>query len=152
MSTILEALKKSEQERRLNDIPTLSDMPAPYEPSRWPVIALSVGLFVLLVFMLLIANKVWFTPQKNSLPQNSQKSSKSELLTTGDSSTEGVVNRSGLVVNVVSYSDDGSKRFAMIDSVLYREGEFVRAGVKVEEIRQDEVVLNVRGEKVTRRP
>ena len=51
-----------------------------------------------------------------------------------------------------SYSVSPEKRFIMIGSKLIREGEFVRAGLKVEEIRQDEVVLNLRGKQITRRP
>jgi len=38
MSTILDALKKSEQERKLNKLPTLTDIQAPQEPARWPLV------------------------------------------------------------------------------------------------------------------
>jgi len=154
MSTILEALKKSEQERRLNNVPTLSDMPAPHEPSRWPMIILSVGLLVLLVFMFFVVKKVWFDSQENAVASPTQ----SAPLANYDSESTAVVppddaeGREALIVNVVSYSQDPAKRFAMINSTFFREGEFVDAGVKVEEVRQNEVVLNVRGEKVIRRP
>ena len=57
-----------------------------------------------------------------------------------------------IIVSVVSYSDEPQKRFIMIDGKLVRENEFVRAGLKVEEIRQNEVVLNLRGEQIIRRP
>ena len=53
---------------------------------------------------------------------------------------------------MVSYSEQPEKRFVMIGGKLYRENEFVRTGLKIEEIRQNEVVLNNRGEQIIRRP
>jgi len=157
MSTILEALKKSEQERRLNNIPTLSDMPTPQEPSRWPIILLTLGLIVLLILMGLVVKKIWFSPQalvpeKHQQTQVSaaQSGDKTELVATEDITIK--PSRSALTVSVVSYSDNPSKRFIMMDGNLLREGEFVKAGIIVEEIRQNEVVFNARGEKIIRRP
>jgi len=59
---------------------------------------------------------------------------------------------SDIVVNVVSYSEQADQSFVMIDGKLFRQGEFVRAGLKVEKIKFDEVVLNLRGRKITRKP
>ena len=165
MSTILDALKKSEQERRLSSVPTLSDMPTPQEPSRWPLVLLAATVFVLLILVVLVVYKVWFSGAafsgSSSLTEGSSLA-KGSFFAEGSSSTAGAESRlesaseetgpGSLVVNVVSFSAQIEKRFVMIDGKLLREGEFVRAGVKVEEIRQNEVVLNVRGEKVTRRP
>ena len=58
MSTILDALKKSEQERKLNKLPTLSDMPAPEEPRRWPQLVI-IGLLLLVVALLAWLSLGW---------------------------------------------------------------------------------------------
>jgi len=156
MSTILEALKKSEQERRLNNIPTLSDMPTPQEPSRWPIILLSLGLILLLILMALVVNKVWFDSSVQPKPKEKQSSietSQVEIINTPDAQEISISpSKSALTVNVVSYSENPEKRFIMIGGDLFREGEFVKAGVIVEEIRQNEVVFNSRGEQIIRRP
>lgn len=156
MSTILEALKKSEQERRLNNIPTLSDMPTPQEQSRWPIILLSLGLFLLLALMAMVVKKVWFSSQ---IPVSDTQSSPQVGSYASEYKAENQVgeinitpSQSALTVSVVSYSEDSSKRFIMVDGKLFREGEFVRTGVVVEEIRQNEVVFNSRGEQIVRRP
>jgi len=163
MSTILDALRKSEQERRLNDVPVLSDMPTPNESSRWPILLLLITLIVLLALMALVVKKVWFSSEQVSVPASIQEtlessSSPASIDVSADTAKESdevftaSTPKNILVVNVVSYSTDPAKRFVMIDGDLLREGEFVKAGVKVEEIRQNEVVLNSRGEKIVRRP
>jgi len=160
MSTILDALKKSEQERRLNQVPTLSDMPAPHESSKWPIILMAAVFLVLLILLALVVKKIWFSPtQSQVLPVrheapvtlNSAPPVDAVPVANNESVEINGVN-SSLAVNVVSYSKDPTKRFIMIDGNLLREGEFVTAGVKVEEIRQNEVVFNSRGEKIIRRP
>jgi len=145
MSTILEALKKSEQERKLNDIPTLSDMPTPQEPARWPLLVLAVIVLVLLVVMGLVIKQLWFSPAADT-HQSTINQSTTEL------SEPAVPTEQTIVVNVVSYSDIPEKRFIMIDGKLVRENEFVRAGLKVDEIRPNEVVFNLRGKKIIRKP
>ena len=57
-----------------------------------------------------------------------------------------------VVVNVVSYSLESSQRFVMLDGKIYRENDFVRAGLRVDEIKPNAVVLNFRGELLTRTP
>jgi len=153
MSTILDALKKSEQERKLSNIPTLADMPTPQEPSRWQPVLLW-AIFFLLVVLIGFVIKLAIFPSSGE-HQAGLDGNKVAVI---DEQAE-VVNSVGapessndIVVSVVSYSDVPSKRFIMLNGKLVREGEFVRAGLKVEEIRQNEVVLNLRGEKITRRP
>ena len=64
MSTILDALKKSEQERKLNKLPTLSDMPTPQEKKSWPRIVLLVLILVLAtVALLVVLNNNLNTPE-----------------------------------------------------------------------------------------
>jgi len=143
MSTILDALKKSEQERKLNNVPTLSDMPTPQETKSWPTVLLFVVIFLLVMLILVLIFK--------------GDSGDRSLTQTGLTELQSVqankpASDSDIVVNVVSYSEQADQSFVMIDGKLFRQGEFVRAGLKVEKIKFDEVVLNLRGRKITRKP
>jgi len=166
MSTILEALKKSEEERKVTKVPTLADMPAPHEPQRWPNALLFIILCLLLVLVGFAVKFVLF-PSANqpivksvAVPENvaapvgvdRPSGSKATAEVNVEAEPVAVVNSDVIEVNVVSYSDQPEKRFVMIGGKLFRENEFVRAGLKVEEIRRDEVVLNQRGEQIIRRP
>ncbi len=149
MSTILDALKKSEQERKLSDIPTLSDMPAPYEPSRWPlilgtvvVILLIIGLSFFLYRWLSAPNALESTESVDVLPVTNETIAEANVKNTD----------SDIVVNVVSFSAEADQRFVMINGKLYREGEFVQAGLRVEEILENSVVLIRRGRRIIRKP
>ncbi|MFT5609178.1 MAG: hypothetical protein ACI9PZ_002997, partial [Parvicella sp.] len=71
MSTILDALRKSEQERKLTKLPTLSDMPAPQEQARWPH-WLILGLIVLSVGLLVLVFGIWQGSEMLGGTQNSQ--------------------------------------------------------------------------------
>ena len=169
MSTILEALKKSEEERKVTKVPTLADMPAPHEPQRWPHVLLFIILVLLLVLIGFAVKLVLFPSDKQgivksvSAPETVSASVDASGVDgqvgvddgEGDSEAKPSVsstNNDVIEVNVVSYSDQPEKRFVMIGGKLFREGEFVRAGLKVEEVRRDEVVLNQRGEQIIRRP
>lgn len=148
MSTILDALKKSEQERKLGDIPTLSDMPTPDEgaqvSSAW-IIALLVVLLVMLTALILIFT-VFDDATPTAVVATDARIVNNDTVATEQSSKESIV------VNVVSWSEQAEQRFAIIDGKLVREGEFVRPGLKVERIQQDSVVLNHRGQRLERRP
>ena len=144
MSTILDALRKSEQERKLNKLPTLVDMTAPHEPSRWPVY-IGAALVVLASALVLLAYIIWSAePEAVKIPNNVKDVSVSE----GRQLRADV----SLRVNVVSYSDDAKLRFAMVNGKLMREGEFVAPGLKVESIQLKSVVFNSRGQKITLSP
>ncbi len=150
MSTILDALKKSEQERKLNKLPTLSDMQAPQESARWPLV-LSIILGV--VSLVAIALAVYWWQAKSSAPVVAPKPANSGPAAVQESiAEENVIDADDIVVNVVSYSDQIAQRFAMINGKVVREGEFAAAGLIVEEIKLDAVVLNLRGKKITRKP
>ena len=155
MSTILEALKKSEEERNTGKIPTLSDMQAPHEPQRWPQMLLLV-VIVLLMILIGLTIKFLMFPSKTQVlepqPASSIQESVQQAEGNEQADTQVVDPNQKIIVSVVSYSDEPQKRFTMIDGKLVRENEFVRAGLKVEEIRQNEVVLNLRGEQIIRRP
>lgn len=148
MSTILDALKKSEQERKRSHLPTLSDMPTPQEPPRWPW-----GLIAILSLLLAVALGVlmsrWWLSADTAAPA---RSIQPEAPAIADSLSLPATVDADVVVNVVSYSDIPAQRFVMLDGKMYRENDFVRAGLKVQEIRPNAVVLNLRGELLTRTP
>jgi hypothetical protein len=151
MSTILEALKKSEQERKLKKVPTLSTMQAPVEQSVWPfrlLVILLVTLFVLISWV----GFSWFVIQNN----DEQSASKKIVL---NNDTVAAQTRLGdgtesqpVVVNVVSYAGEIAQRFVMINGKMFRQGDFVEPGLKVDEIRPDSVILNRRGQRIERKP
>lgn len=149
MSTILEALKKSEQERKQNKVPTLSDMQAPQEPSRWPMrvaiisCLLALACLILLIFMVPKGETTSAQAKPLSEPAKATKQPSALLVEEQDDD---------ILVNVISFSDDLSQRFAMVDGKMVREGEFVRAGLMVEQINPDSVVFNFRGKQISRKP
>lgn len=156
MSTILDALKKSERERKLNSLPTLSDMPPPQETSRLPILLLGTICALLLLLLMVVLAQWWFT-HSNSPPAAIERN---KLATT----TQTTIEQDGLQrpvdaqrdvalsIEVVSFSEQPSQRFVMIDGKMVREQEFVQPGVLVEEIQRNAVVLNIRGQRVTRTP
>ena len=152
MSTILDALKKSEQERKKNHVPTLSDMPVPEESARWPLYVIAIlSLLLACLIGVLIAN--WYGPNR-SVPQHQQTKSAVNRDVVNQASTVDAQQNdiADVVVNVVSYSEESSQRFVMLDGKMYRENDFVRAGLRVDEIKPNAVVLNYRGELLTRTP
>jgi cytoskeletal protein RodZ len=155
MSTILDALKRSEQERKLSNLPTLSDMPAPHERSRWPLILLGAILATVLVGLIWILMAAgWFGDDRSPAmtPARAQESSQDSQAEMQDNQAATDIESQSIVVSVVSYSQDPAVRFAIINGKLFREDQFVKAGVKVESILADSVVLIERGERITLRP
>ncbi|RBP53164.1 general secretion pathway protein GspB [Arenicella xantha] len=150
MSTILDALKKSEQERKLNSLPTLSDMPPPQESSRLPLILLCV-ICALLVVLLLLVVAQW---RSNHNSVNSEQSELNGRLSVAASTDESLPVDVNIVIpiDVVSFSDEPAQRFVMIEGKVVREKEFAQPGVMVEEIQRDAVILNIRGQRVKRTP
>lgn len=149
MSTILEALKKSEQERKLNKVPTLSDIPAPQEQSRWPIILLAV----LLVLALLAI--IWLLVKPGASFDESQAAQAIVTPDPNPSVGEESINEQSpttISVDIISYSQDAQQRFAIIEGKMYREGEFVKTGLKIQTIEQDSVVFNNRGEILSLQP
>jgi hypothetical protein len=165
MSTILDALRKSEQERKLNKLPTLTDMVAPQEPSRWPLY-IGLALVLLAIALVVLAYVIW-----SSKPDAEQAGNATDVASLAQStnanghgiaqapvevpgSNTGEVGplKDPMLVNVVSYSKDPAYSFAMVNGKLAREGDFIEPGLKLEEILPDAVVFNSRGKKITRSP
>lgn len=158
MSTILEALKKSEQERKLNKLPTLSDMPAPQEQARWPHWVI-LGLIVLSVALLVIVFSLWQGSGLTGSPQNAQSqgslSQGNAIVVDNDSVGEGATSaivNDDIIVNVVSFSEQANQRFVMINGKMFRENDFIKTGLKVVEIKPDSVILNQRGKRMELQP
>lgn len=151
MSTILEALKKSEQERKLSKLPTLTDTPAPQEQARWPhwvilvLIILTVALSVLLIWQ-------W---DRSDQEAGSSVNSKSAIVIdneTLENEVSSAPDSDDIIVNVVSYADAPDQRFVMINGKMYRQNEFVRTGLKVISIEPNSVILNKRGVRIELQP
>jgi len=150
MSTILDALKKSEQERKLNNVPTLSDMPAPQEANKWS--ALLWVIIALLVVTIAVILGVWKFNWFGAESTEVTKTVISNQTVGDDNSQQSIPADQELVVNVVSYSEDESQRFVMINGRMFREDQFVKPGVKIESIKPDSVVINERGKRATHKP
>ena len=149
MSTILDALKKSEQERKLNKVPTLTDAPTPQEATRWPQMVIIALLIILLLVVVWFA-KFWFYKGSTNSGQGSPSlviSNDTVAVVTDESAANNAI-----VVNVISFSQASGQSFAMINGKLYRENEFVRAGLKVEKIKRSSVILNQRGRRIEKSP
>ena len=142
MSTILDALKKSEQERKLNNIPTLADMPAPEEKlacsARWLLAGILVVLLLLAIAFLSLSRS----------DENQRTSEATQIVLDNEAVAIEEAANNNLQVNVVSWSDEAKQRFVIIDGKLVREGEFVRPGVKIEQIKPNSVVLLDRGKRL----
>ncbi len=145
MSTILEALQKSERERKLSDVPVLTDMPTPVEAPRWP---LYLGVFIVLLLAALVF--VLLVEKQNS---NAISAAVEQTVINNETIAEQkkAEESTDLVVNVVSYSDDIDQRFAMVNGKMFRQGEFVRAGLKLVEITKDSVIFNNRGKRLVKK-
>ena len=139
MSTILEALKRSERERKLNDVPSLADMPAIDEPSpfKWVLLTLLAVVAAALVALLLMQAFTATSPTRSPIVNG-----------TGTQDSGGSLP----IVSVISYSEDPAQRFVMIDNRLLREGDFLSTDVRVERIRTDHVLVTVQGESVALKP
>ena len=152
MSTILDALKKSEQERKLTKLPTLSDMSAPQEQSRWPQILLIALLMLLLIILTWFGSRLLLGEPVGDSGLSNEIILSNETVDSANPSTASTESSDTIIVNVVSYSAQEEQRFAMINGKMYRENDFIKAGLKVEKINPDSVVFNLRGRRIVREP
>jgi len=175
MSYILDALKKSEKERSLENVPTLRPVANNQEkrvPLRWfliTVVVLVVGLLLLTSWI------IWFSQpsqrhtvdiQQQTQGTETQPTAVQPVSVPGSRDTAGPVAADTetllnspvlfseldpavrariptLTVNVLSYAEDSSKRFVMIDQSIFKQGEIVKGGVVVDEIRNSDVIFKL---------
>lgn len=169
MSYILDALKKSEKERALGNVPTLEASDQQEErrvPMRWlllTVVCLVVALVIAGGWMLwpsgpvnrpsVSANAVPGTDPEAAAPRTAESAQSAQTGNAPAPETPALPVSINAVdasvrsripdfrINVLSYSDNNAKRFVMIGQNIFKEGEEVAAGVVVQEIRNSEVVF-----------
>ena len=140
MSSILDALEKSERERNQDSVPQYHDMQPPEERGfrwKWLWVALIAIVFVFIVFAL-----VRWIPSINL--------QKTEEVVAEDNQTRNYLQLSDLEksgipkdrINVVSVSADRERSFVMLGEKMYREGDIVSEDVTLKAIRKDHVVFN----------
>ena len=166
MSYILEALRKSERERSLGKVPTLqatTQSAARRTPVWW-----------LLPLVLLAAAAAWWFWQ-DRMAASDDRAAIHRILPSESSSqhrqTEGVVeaapreqaNVSGgssatnqplpkITLNVISWSEDPARRFAMINQKIVREGEALSDSINIRLIRPDQVIVLANGRELILNP
>ena len=169
MSYILEALRKSERERALGQVPSLDTVHDQARPPRslpWAVIAIAlVLLLAVVVFWLLrdtgpTASGIVEAPPP---PTTTEAQLQPPALPPAPPAVDNRIAAETLPpalreqlppldVNVVSYSDNPAKRFIMINQRILREDERLGADITVREIMPDSARLEFRGHEFLVRP
>lgn len=147
MSSILNALEKSERERNQGSVPQYQDMSPPEESrSHWKWL-----LFVFIVCVLLAFAAVkWILPTLNwqssaAVINEKTANEKNEIL---DYLRLTDLEKSGIPeqrINVVSVSADRERSFVMLGEKMYREGDGITDTVSLEAIKKDHIVFNKQG-------
>ena len=175
MSYILDALKKSEKERSLGSVPTLGAAEQFEErsvPLRWFL------LTVICLMVAILSGGAWML--WSSRPGPVAGSDAASVLPATVPSAEETQTRSSpadeatvvpadpvpiakvddsiraripeVEINVLSYSEDVSKRFVMIGQNIFKEGEEVVEGLVISEIRDTDVIFGFDGIKFIMEP
>ena len=171
MSYILEALKKSEKERTLGAVPSLGSDRLPRHGDAqkgWflgaaMVLVIVAGLFTFRFFSSTTAQQPSLfldresgqapvqleaeTPARTEVPlfQTDQQSPKTTVtqrpVPVGELDLSTQSRLPELSINALSYSVSPSKRFVMINQRIFKEGEDLGNGLKIEEITNSSVVF-----------
>lgn len=201
MSYILDALRKSERERVLGHVPTLSTAEIQYPDHRkkawwWLILALAAVIAVVIFFPDAdsVPESTLTEVKPSSLPQSagSESGVPPQLTVPGESKRQQQIKSTvvpnmansqveiynelesteapglppdlaefpneyrkklpDMELNVISYSEDPKRRFVMIDLQMYREGQRVKAGPRLEQIHADGAVLSYAGKRFMLRP
>ena len=169
MSYILEALRKSERERALGQVPSLDTVHDRTRPTRslpWAVAAIAVVLLLAVVVFWLLRDAGPTAPTTVEVPPSPPTTEAQVPSPAAPPAPPAVDNRIAagtlppalreqlppLDVNVVSYSDNPAKRFIMINQRILREDERLGADVTVREIMPDSARLEFRGHEFLVRP
>jgi len=185
VSYILDALKKSEKERSLGNVPTLGSA-GQYQNYKVSVRWVVLLLILLLAVLLIVAGSLLWNSrlqtdahtavQEKSKPVAKNVTAEAQAPRAAARTETAVVEHKevssnkgepvpvleldpavrgrlpDLSVNVLSYSDNNSRRFVMIDQNIFKEGEEVKKGVVIEEIRKSDVVFSFEGVQFTLKP
>ena len=164
MSYILEALRKSERERNLGKVPTLSattEVAASRSRLHW---------WVVLATIVIAAAIGWawtgggiFSPRRLDAVTTPQVSESGRPSTSADDTHSGTASMGSsagstapapadITLNVISWSQDPARRFAMINQKIYREGDSPSPGVTIKAIESDKVVVTAHGRELVLHP
>ena len=146
MSSILDALEKSERERSQGSVPQYQDMQPPEEHSfrwKWFWILLAIILCVSLVFaaMRWMPSINW----QNNIQQSSEEVVADEKNNVLDYVQLSELEKSGIPearINVLSLSAERERSFVMLGEKMYREGDPVSEDVTLESIKKDHIIFN----------
>lgn len=141
MSSILDALEKSERERGQREVPHYKDM----QPPKEIFFSWKRSLFLLgsLLLAVLIFSAVKWLPLIDL--QDKQLSEKNTILNYVSLSE---LERSGIPasrINAVSISTDRERRFVMIGEKMYSEGDSVAENIKLSTIEKDHIIFDKQG-------
>ncbi|MGH1542704.1 MAG: general secretion pathway protein GspB [Arenicella sp.] len=150
MSSILDALEKSERERNQNQVPSYSTMQPPEERAGHKKVLALVGIVLLLVLLAFIAFR--YVPQFPEV----NLTQKTESVDTKDSniieftalSLQEQAELPNLRISVTSVSPKAGRSFVMLGDTLYREGDQLAAELSLKQIAKDYVVLEYKGRKI----
>jgi len=169
MSYILEALRKSERERSLGKVPTLSTTTTIARSSR------SMGwVAAILLFTIgLVVWGVWFyhsapttVVSSPAVPLSADRAESgvpapirneqvhNDITGAGAAEPAPRIESVGNTVklNVISWSADQGRRFAMINQKIFREGDDLAPGMSVRSIQTDKVILVDHGRELILKP
>jgi general secretion pathway protein B len=182
MSYILDALRKSERERAVGNIPTLG---TPYVPGvsatrfwLWGTLAaVLIGVAVVGGYLswqdrattsarapakaaAATPAPAAATPAASPVPQQVTAAQAQPASAAPAAPAAASVKAPppveevvpGLTVNVVAYSEDPARRFVMINLKSYKEGEHTVEGAVVEQITPDGAVVNFKGRRIRLHP
>jgi hypothetical protein len=162
MSTILDALKKSERERKLKKVPHLSSMRPPEEKAdlQWLKSAALVVCSALLAGIVVM----WLQteePVEPSIPlvNNGAAQRSTQLAEANNFESEAEYAEADaqravprVSVGVISFAGDSERSFAILDGEMVRAGELLDNGMLIEEIKADVVVATFDGKMVELKP
>ena len=162
MSTILDALKKSERERKLKKVPHLSSMRPPEEKAdlQW----LKSGSLVVCSALLAGVLVMWLQTEENIEPsvqpsidnvsQTRTQLAEANNFNSEEEYAEADAQRSvpKVAVGVISFAGDSERSFSILDGEMVRAGELLDNGLLIEEIKADAVVATFDGKMVELKP
>jgi hypothetical protein len=162
MSTILDALKKSERERKLKNVPHLSSMRPPEERAdlQW----LKSGSLVVCSALLAGLVVMWFQteeqiestalPPREDTEQTRTQLAEANNFDSEEEYAEADAQRAipRVAVGVISFAGDSERSFAILDGEMVRAGELLDNGLLIEEIKADMVVATFDGKTVELKP